>query len=75
MDTEGLSVICAGIGTIEVDDEGNVIGYIKGQYCLGTNLSHFQFSFFFFLFYPSEFDLMKNSDSSLLMFITDYQIT
>ncbi|KAH1036443.1 hypothetical protein AAZX31_20G151500 [Glycine max] len=34
MDTEGLSVICAGIGTIEVDDEGNVIGYIKGQYCL-----------------------------------------
>ncbi|KAL2995430.1 hypothetical protein AAZX31_10G215800 [Glycine max] len=34
MDTEGLSVICAGIGTIEADDEGNQIGYIKGQYCL-----------------------------------------
>lgn len=51
MDTEGLSVICAGIGTIEVDDEGNVIGYIKGQYCLGTNLSHFQFPFVILLFF------------------------
>ena len=36
MDTEGLSLICAGLGIAEEDDSGNRIGYSKGQYCLGT---------------------------------------
>ncbi|XP_052180758.1 uncharacterized protein LOC127793960 [Diospyros lotus] len=31
---EGLSAICAGIGTVEEDDNGNRIGYTKGEYCL-----------------------------------------
>jgi hypothetical protein len=35
MDTEGLSVICAGLGIAEEDENGNRIGYIKGEYCLG----------------------------------------
>ncbi|TKY51371.1 timeless-like protein [Spatholobus suberectus] len=34
MDTEGLSLICAGLGTVEEDLEGNRIGYTKGEYCL-----------------------------------------
>ncbi|KAM3729911.1 hypothetical protein ACB098_12G046900 [Castanea mollissima] len=34
MDTEGLSLICAGLGIAEEDDNGNRIGYSKGQYCL-----------------------------------------
>nr|KYP74825.1 Protein timeless isogeny [Cajanus cajan] len=34
MDTEGLSLICAGLGTEEQDLEGNRIGYTKGEYCL-----------------------------------------
>lgn len=34
MDTEGLSVICAGLGSIEEDDEGNRVGYSRGEYCL-----------------------------------------
>ncbi|XP_059434637.1 uncharacterized protein LOC132167643 isoform X2 [Corylus avellana] len=34
MDTEGLSVICAGLGIAEEDENGNRIGYIKGEYCL-----------------------------------------
>ncbi|XAR52265.1 hypothetical protein NMG60_11020232 [Bertholletia excelsa] len=31
---EGLSTICAGLGTIKEDDNGNRIGYIKDEYCL-----------------------------------------
>ncbi|TMW93204.1 hypothetical protein EJD97_012027 [Solanum chilense] len=31
---EGLSIICAGLGIIEEDDDGNRIGYTKGDYCL-----------------------------------------
>ncbi|KAH0688185.1 hypothetical protein KY290_019855 [Solanum tuberosum] len=31
---EGLSIICAGLGIIEEDDDGNRIGYTKGNYCL-----------------------------------------
>ncbi|XP_068491170.1 uncharacterized protein [Phaseolus vulgaris] len=34
MDTEGLSVICGGLGTVEEDNEGNRIGFTKGEYCL-----------------------------------------
>ncbi|KAI4348017.1 hypothetical protein L6164_008780 [Bauhinia variegata] len=34
MDMEGLSVICAGLGNIEEDDNGNRIDYSKGEYCL-----------------------------------------
>nr|XP_023877875.1 receptor-like protein EIX2 [Quercus suber] len=34
MDTEGLSLICAGLGIAEEDDNGNRIGYSRGQYCL-----------------------------------------
>ncbi|XP_057480402.1 uncharacterized protein LOC130767528 [Actinidia eriantha] len=31
---EGLSAICAGLGIIEEDEDGNRIGYTKGEYCL-----------------------------------------
>lgn len=31
---EGLSSICGGLGIIEEDDDGNPIGYSKGEYCL-----------------------------------------
>ncbi|KAK7391297.1 hypothetical protein VNO78_19711 [Psophocarpus tetragonolobus] len=34
MDTEGLSVICAGIGILEEDGRGNRISYSKGEHCL-----------------------------------------
>ncbi|XP_024642189.1 protein timeless homolog isoform X2 [Medicago truncatula] len=34
MDTDGLSLICSGLGAIEEDDEGKRIGYSKGEYCL-----------------------------------------
>ncbi|KAL1342431.1 hypothetical protein AAHE18_09G157200 [Arachis hypogaea] len=34
MDMEGLSLICASLGTVEEDDQGNRIGYVKGEYCL-----------------------------------------
>ncbi|XP_014514621.1 uncharacterized protein LOC106772617 isoform X2 [Vigna radiata var. radiata] len=34
MDTEGLSVICSGLGIVEEDDEGNRVGFTKGEYCL-----------------------------------------
>ncbi|KAK2404509.1 timeless family protein [Trifolium repens] len=34
MDTDGLSLICSGLGAIEEDDEGNRIGFSKGEYCL-----------------------------------------
>ncbi|KAL0321504.1 UNVERIFIED_CONTAM: hypothetical protein Scaly_2446800 [Sesamum calycinum] len=30
---EGLSSICAGLGTLEEDDNGKRIGYAKGEYC------------------------------------------
>lgn len=40
MDTEGLSVICAGLGIAEEDENGNRIGYIKGEYCLGIPSIH-----------------------------------
>ncbi|KAJ8536836.1 hypothetical protein K7X08_035237 [Anisodus acutangulus] len=31
---EGLSTICSGLGIIQEDDDGNRIGYTKGEYCL-----------------------------------------
>ncbi|CAK9176951.1 unnamed protein product [Ilex paraguariensis] len=31
---EGLSTICAGIGLIEEDEDGNRIGYTRDEYCL-----------------------------------------
>ncbi|KAF5451134.1 hypothetical protein F2P56_031424 [Juglans regia] len=34
MDTEGLSIICAGLGIAEEDENGNRVGYSKGEYCL-----------------------------------------
>ncbi|KAK4770277.1 hypothetical protein SAY87_030809 [Trapa incisa] len=34
MDTQGLSIICAGLGTVEEDETGTRVGYTKGQYCL-----------------------------------------
>ncbi|KAJ7974108.1 Timeless protein [Quillaja saponaria] len=34
MDMEGLSMICAGLGTVEEDENGNRVGYSKGEYCL-----------------------------------------
>lgn len=45
MDTDGLSLICSGLGAIEEDDEGKRIGYSKGEYCLGMNefVSFFHF--------------------------------
>ncbi|XP_028798783.1 protein timeless homolog isoform X2 [Neltuma alba] len=34
MQMEGLSLICAGLGVIEEDKDGNRIGYSKDEYCL-----------------------------------------
>ncbi|KAF8020353.1 hypothetical protein BT93_G0911 [Corymbia citriodora subsp. variegata] len=34
MDTQGLSAICAGLGIVEEEDDGNRVGYSKGAYCL-----------------------------------------
>ncbi|KAK7279867.1 hypothetical protein RJT34_24926 [Clitoria ternatea] len=34
MDTEGLYLICIGLGAFEEDNEGNQLGYTKGEYCL-----------------------------------------
>ncbi|KAI9094819.1 hypothetical protein K1719_026625 [Acacia pycnantha] len=34
MEMEGLSLICAGLGVIEEDKNGNKIGYSKDEYCL-----------------------------------------
>ncbi|CAI0449791.1 unnamed protein product, partial [Linum tenue] len=34
METQGLSLICAGLGIAEEDDDGNRIGYSKGEQCL-----------------------------------------
>ena len=48
MDMEGLSVICAGLGMAEEDQNGNRIGYSKGEYCLGKSpksLNNFYFDF------------------------------
>ncbi|XP_064992246.1 uncharacterized protein LOC135584632 isoform X1 [Musa acuminata AAA Group] len=41
MDTEGLSIICAGIGYADEDENGAIIGYAKGEYCL-DNLKDLQ---------------------------------
>ncbi|CAI0546389.1 unnamed protein product [Linum tenue] len=34
METHGLALICAGLGIAEEDDDGNRIGYSKGEQCL-----------------------------------------
>ncbi|KAG6605759.1 Protein timeless-like protein, partial [Cucurbita argyrosperma subsp. sororia] len=34
MEIDGLCVICAGLGIVEEDDNGNRIGYSKSEYCL-----------------------------------------
>ncbi|XP_010059979.2 topoisomerase 1-associated factor 1 isoform X2 [Eucalyptus grandis] len=34
MDTQGLSAICAGLGIVDEDDDGNRVGYSKGAHCL-----------------------------------------
>ncbi|XP_042394295.1 protein timeless homolog [Zingiber officinale] len=36
MDTEGLSIICAGIGCPEENENGALVGYTKGEYCLDS---------------------------------------
>ncbi|KAL5057612.1 hypothetical protein RYX36_029216 [Vicia faba] len=36
MDTDDLSQICSGLGSIEEDDDGHRTGYSKGEYCLGN---------------------------------------
>ncbi|WOK95730.1 hypothetical protein Cni_G04437 [Canna indica] len=41
MDTEGLSIICSGIGFAEEDESGALIGYTKGEFCL-DNLKDLQ---------------------------------
>ncbi|XP_073109120.1 uncharacterized protein [Elaeis guineensis] len=41
MDTEGLSIICAGLGFSEEDENGIVTGYSKSEYCL-DNLKDLQ---------------------------------
>ncbi|PKA64246.1 hypothetical protein AXF42_Ash009466 [Apostasia shenzhenica] len=40
-DTEGLSIICAGLGIAEEDENGNVRGYAKTEHCL-DNLKDLQ---------------------------------
>ena len=42
MDMEGLSAICAGLGVVEEDRNGNRIGYSKGEYCLGKSFPYFR---------------------------------
>lgn len=42
---EGLSIICAGLGILEEDDNGNPISYSKGEYCLGMTESFFSTKF------------------------------
>ncbi|KAF5732400.1 protein timeless [Tripterygium wilfordii] len=34
MDLQGLSLICSGLGVAEEDENGNRIGYLKGENCL-----------------------------------------
>ncbi|KAJ4771365.1 Topoisomerase 1-associated factor 1 [Rhynchospora pubera] len=41
MDSDRLSSICAGLGTAEEDENGAIIGYTKGEYCL-DNLKDLQ---------------------------------
>ncbi|KAJ0986238.1 hypothetical protein J5N97_004594 [Dioscorea zingiberensis] len=41
MDTEGLSIICTGIGFADEDDNGVIRGYVKSEYCL-DNLKDLQ---------------------------------
>ena len=45
MEIDGLCVICAGLGIVEEDDNGNRIGYSKSEYCLGTPI-HFAIMFY-----------------------------
>lgn len=49
MDSDRLSSICAGLGIAEEDENGAVIGYTKGEYCLGqiSKLLGFSFSFLY----------------------------
>jgi hypothetical protein len=35
MDSAALSLTCAGLGGAEEDDDGAVVGYAKGEHCLG----------------------------------------
>lgn len=35
MDTEALSSICGGLGYRREDEDGTLLGYVKGEYCLG----------------------------------------
>lgn len=52
MDLEGLSTICAGLGSIQEDNDGNSIGYTRAEFCLGIILSHLWFDLqFYFLFF------------------------
>ena len=62
MDTEGLSLICAGLGIAEEDDNGNRIGYSKGQYCLGTPQ---KFKIFFLKLLSFTFCLIKFNSNKL----------
>ncbi|KAI0507977.1 hypothetical protein KFK09_014107 [Dendrobium nobile] len=41
MNTEGLCIICSGLGIADEDDNGNVRGYTKTEYCL-DNLKDLQ---------------------------------
>ena len=34
MDTEGLSITCAGLGSVENDEDGNTV-YVKEEFCSG----------------------------------------
>lgn len=37
MEDEGLSGICAGLGSAEEDEDGAIIGYTTGENCLGLD--------------------------------------
>uniref|UniRef100_A0A0E0KZR4 Timeless N-terminal domain-containing protein n=1 Tax=Oryza punctata TaxID=4537 RepID=A0A0E0KZR4_ORYPU len=40
MDSAALSLTCAGLGGAEEDDDGSVVGYAKGEHCLGIYHPH-----------------------------------
>lgn len=73
MDTDGLSQICSGLGSIEEDDEGNRIGYSKGEYCLGMNLLHFDY--FLSLFFLSFWLIVDFRCLIIYIRYRNYQIT